>query len=54
MRTASPKLKFKREKIVDVSCATGVCRFSEECLSQMLTMEFQALPELTQSGAFKD
>lgn len=34
-------------------CATGVCRFSEERLSRMLTTEFQAMMMLVKSGALK-
>ena len=38
---------------VGALCATGVCRFSEERLSQMLTTEFQAMLTLVKSGALK-
>ena len=38
---------------VGALCATGVCRFSEERLSQMLTTEFQAMMMLVKSGALK-
>ncbi len=38
---------------VGALCATGVCRFSEERLSQMLTTEFQAMMMLVKSGAPK-
>ena len=38
---------------VGALCATGVCRFSEERLSQMLTTEFQAVLTLVKSGALK-
>lgn len=38
---------------VGALCATGVCRFSEERLSRMLTTEFQAMMMLVKSGALK-
>ena len=38
---------------VGALCATGVCRFSEERLSWMLTTEFQAMMMLVKSGALK-
>ena len=38
---------------VGALCATGVCRFSEERLSQMLTTEFQAMLTLVKSGTLK-
>ncbi|MDD6873433.1 MAG: helix-turn-helix domain containing protein [Clostridiales bacterium] len=38
---------------VGALCATGVCRFSEERLSQMLTTEFQAMLTLVKSGVLK-
>lgn len=38
---------------VGALCATGVCCFSEERLSWMLTTEFQAMMMLVKSGALK-
>lgn len=38
---------------VGALCATGVCRFSEERLSRMLTTEFQAMMMMVKSGALK-
>ena len=38
---------------VGALCATGVCRFSEERLSRMLTTEFQAMMMLVKSGVLK-